>query len=353
MRLPGNDLNSDDLNQRQGEILLLVVAEYIRQGQPVSSLHVTHNFEVGVSSATVRSVFADLEQKGYLYSPHRSAGRIPTEKAYRYFVEHMPLAGSIEDLDRAMIQSEYLKREFGLREILDVTCRILSILTNCAGVVLSPEPRTSVVKHIELLDMGEEEVLIVIVTRSGAVYTKTLHLETRIPSDYLQKISRFLNEDFKGRDLREIRESLVSGEIPIADVGVYYPMVARSISANLETVQSEEELLTAGLDRLYTEVAGTETGRIRDIADLFSSGEFLRGIFRKTISMDDVAVLIDGDRDERLAGLSIVTGSYKMGEKNIGSLGVIGPTRMDYMRTMAIVEYIRRMMSSMVTRMSN
>src|SRR5689334_1556689 len=115
-RVPMGGLGSDDMSPRQADVLKLVVEEYIRRGEPVSSLYITDHFDLGVSSATLRSIFSDLDQKGFLFAPHRSAGRIPTERGYRFYVDHLPMVGgNIEDLDRSMIQKEYLKRDFRLQ----------------------------------------------------------------------------------------------------------------------------------------------------------------------------------------------------------------------------------------------
>ncbi len=342
--------NESEITDRQAEVLNMVVSGFIHQSQPVSSFYIIENYDVNLSSATIRSVFAALEKKGYLFSPHRSSGRIPTEKAYRYFVDQLPPPAVLLDEDQRVIQAEYLKHEFRLPDILDVTSRILSMLTTYAAVVLGPEPEQAVLKHIELIDMGEDEVLVILVTRSGAVYSRTLFLENRIPGDTLRQISRQLNEMFKGMDLSEIRERLKSS---IEGANRYFPLIAKTIAENFDSVSGEEEVFTYGLDNLYRAMAESgEPGRLRDIGELFHHTDFLRGVFKKAISLDDVEVVIEGDRDERLAGLSVISASYKMGEKRIGSLGIVGPNRMDYVRVMSIVEYIRRLTTNMVTRIS-
>lgn len=343
----------------------MVVGGYIEQAQPISSFYIIENFDVGLSSATIRSVFATLERKGYLYSPHRSSGRVPTEKAYRFFVENLDRVGAaLIDEDQRKVQSEYLKHQFRMPEILDVTSKVLSMLTSYAAVVLGPEPEQAVLKHIELIDMGEDEVLVILVTRSGAVYSRSVFLESRIPGDTLRQISRRLNERFKGMDLAELRSNLRGleeiGTFSFSqDAGAaeqrYLPMIARTIAQNFDPVREKETVYTAGLDHLYSQLAASGRGpkRMNELGELFDSHDFLRGLFKKTINLDDIDIVIQGDVDERFDGLSIISASYKMGEKRIGSLGVVGPNRMDYVRVMGTVEYIRRLISNMITRISN
>ncbi|MEQ9366962.1 MAG: heat-inducible transcriptional repressor HrcA [Leptospirales bacterium] len=368
MRKEGSELfDETEITERQGEVLKMVVGGYIEQAQPISSFYIIENYEVGLSSATIRSVFATLERKGYLYSPHRSSGRVPTEKAYRFFVENLDRLGvGLIDEDQRKVQSEYLKHQFRMPEILDVTSKVLSMLTSYAAVVLSPEPEQAVLKHIELIDMGQDEVLVILVTRSGAVYSRSVFLDDRIPGDTLRQISRRLNERFKGMDLAELRTRLHGLEgregdplrVPrdgAAGEQEYLPMIARTIADNFDPVREKETVYTAGLDQLYSQLASTGRGpkRLYELGELFDSHDFLRGIFKKTTSLDDIDILIQGDVDDRFDGLSIISASYKMGEKNIGSLGVVGPNRMDYVRVMGTVEYIRRLISNMITRISN
>ena len=348
-------MESEKLTAREAEILNLVVLEYVREGRPVSSLHLTGSFDVGVSSATVRSVLVDLERKGYLYSPHRSAGRIPTEAGYRFYVERLPSDRHLDEDDRVLIQKEYLRRGTEPAQILDVTCRLLSMLSNHVGVVIGPEREKTVLKHIELIDMGQDELLIVVATRSGLVYSKSLHVEDRIPGEYLRRISQYLNSVFKGCDLEEVRTRL-AGSVPDSEsLPDYFPVVARTIAANFDSVYGEPEFYTSGLDRLYGQIAPERPGERtnEELGDLLQNGSFLRGLMRQTTELEDVVIVVEGDHDRRLSGLSVVTASYKMGERKMGTLGVIGPNRMDYSRVVSLVQFVSRLTSGMLTRISN
>jgi heat-inducible transcriptional repressor len=341
-----------DINVREQEILKLAVGTHIRTAQPVSSLYLVENNQIPFSSATVRSIFVELENKHYLHSPHRSSGRLPTERAYRFYVENLPEERIIDNEDRTQAQKEYLKCEFRLDEILDGTSKILSLLTNYAGVVMGPQPEESVLKHIELIDMGEDEVLVLILTRSGAIHNRSLYLENRIPPDFLQKISRTLNDTYKGMELGEIKRELYERVRGGDDFLQYYLPVARILADSIEALRGDEAVFLHGVERLLVQTSA-DSGTTLNLGSLFESKEYLKGILRNAIQLDDVNVIIDGDRDERLAGISIVTAGYKMGEKRIGTVGVIGPNRMDYLRIISIVDYLNLLLSGMITRLSN
>ena len=348
---------SGRLTARQRDILQLVVSGYITSSQPISSFYLIENFNLGISSATVRSIFAELENQGYLFSPHRSSGRIPTEKGYRTFVEMLPSERSILDEDQKIIQQEYLKRDFHPAEVMDVSCRILSLLTDYAGVVLGPKPESAVLKHLELLDMGQDEILLILVTRSGLVYSRHLFLEKRVSTDYLHRISRFLNYYLQGKELRDVKEFLqepetmdLQSEPELMEV---LPVIARAIASNIDYVRGEDDFFTAGIESLYASLVPESAERIRELGRMFESTNDLRNIFKEATGMDHVLVSIEGDREPSLNGLSVVSAAYKMGERKIGSLGVVGPNRMDYLRVISIVEYMSMLISRLVTRMSN
>lgn len=347
-------MQGNELTERHSEILKMVISGYIQTAQPVSSFYLAERPQMNLSSASIRHILKDLEKKGYLISPHRSSGRLPTEKGYRYYVSAASSNRLVPDDERKFIQQEYLKKEFQIKEILAVTSQILSMMTNSMGVVIGPEPEESVLKHIELIDMGEEEILFLLVTRSGTVYSKTLAIESRIPADVLQRITRYLNEAFKGSDLREVRQRLLDEKQEVGhDIYRYFPMIARTITANFDSVKGAEEIYTSGSELLLRSLSEEQKSSVNDLKIFSATDELMRGIFKRAVPMDDVVVTIDGDRDDRLSGLSIITASYKMGEKRIGSLGVIGPNRMDYQRVMSLVDYVRVLISSMITRMSS
>ncbi len=342
-----------ELTARQRDVLMMAIDGYIKEAQPISSFYIIEKYDLKLSSATVRSIFAELDQKGYLFSPHRSSGRIPTEKGYRMYVRNLEGNRCLHEEDRKFIQSEYLKRDFRIADVLDVSCRILSILTDFAGVVLGPEPEAAVLKHIELIDMGEDEILVVIVTRSGLVYNKTMFLEYRIASDTLHKISRYLNSVLKGNDLNEVRKLLIDENLgDDLEFTRHIPMISKIIANNFDLTYGDVEMFTAGLENLFVQVASGESERIKEIGTLFAPDDYLKNVLKTTSGLEDIVVAIDGDREERLSGLSIISSSYKMGERRIGSIGVVGPNRMDYPRVISIVEYMSLLVSGLLTKIS-
>ncbi len=345
---PPNTKNSV-AGDRSGRILQLLVEGHIQNAVPVSSSYLTKQPQIHLSSATIRSVLAKLEVMGYLFSPHRSAGRIPTEKAYRYYIDHVtPLPREEMRKEEKYIQKEYLKKNLAIEDILTTTANILSILTNYAALILGPPCNKLVLKHIELIDMGAEEVLCIFVTRSGKVLSSKIFLEERIPENILRSISRQLNQNFQGIELNEVYNRLQDEWEVSTDES--YKMIVSTLKRNFSALSGERGVYQEGFDQLRSCISKDGLRRLEEIIE---KGELAEIISCESDNRRGVHVAIAGESDERLTGISIISGNYQMGEKSIGTVNVIGPNRMPYSRIITLVEYVRKLISNMATKLSN
>jgi len=290
-----------------------------------------------------------------LFAPHRSAGKIPTPKAYRYYIKKLPIdlpPFNPSKEKQNIIQREFLCRKFEIPGVIESSCSILSILTNYIGIAIPPMPEKTILRHIELIDVGSEEILMVLLTRSGTVYSRIIHVDERIPRNILEQISKFLNENFSGMDLTEIYQLLTTGNIsPVGEIYRYASMIMNTISLYFKTLDDMHDVIITGVDRFFEEIGLREDIHI-DIASIYNLKEFFKEILIKSIDMEDIVVSIEGDRNPQLFGLSILTGSYSMGDKKIGAMGVVGPNRMNYKSVIQVIEYIRLMISNMITKLN-
>ncbi len=203
-----------------------------------------------------------------------------------------------------------------------------------------------------MIDVGSDEILMVLLTRSGTVYSRIIHVDERIPRNILEQISKFLNENFSGMDLTEIYQLLTTGNIsPVGEMYRYASMIMNTISLYFKTLDDMHDVIITGVDRFFEEIGLREDIHI-DIASIYNLKEFFKEILIKSIDMEDIVVSIEGDRNPQLFGLSILTGSYSMGDKKIGAMGVVGPNRMNYKSVIQIIEYIRLMISNMITKLN-
>ena len=344
--------NSVKTDERTGKILRILVEGHIQSTAPVSSLYITQQPQINLSSATIRSILASLEAQGYLFSPYRSAGRLPTEKAYRYYVDHLvPLPRENIRKEERYIQKECLKKNLAnlaIEDILETIAKILSIITSYASLILGPPFSRLVLKHIELIDMGENEVLVIFVTRSGKVLSCKIFIEERIPGNILRAVSNRLNQSFQGAELNEMHSGLCE-ERECSDEH-YYSLLVRALEKNFSALTKERGAYEEGFNQLDSCVSKESLGSLRKIIE---EGKLDRVLPPDWDRKKGIAVTIAGESDKRLAGISIVSGSYQMGEKPIGTVNVIGPNHMPYDRVVTLVEYVRRLISNMVTRLSN
>ncbi|MCS7205186.1 MAG: heat-inducible transcriptional repressor HrcA [Leptospiraceae bacterium] len=346
---------NDILDHREKVVLLLLIEDYIDLGVPISSLQLVERHKLKWSSATVRYILSELNEKGYIYAPHRSAGRLPTTKGYRYYIKNLPIdlpPYSPSKEKQNIIQREFLSRKFEIPDILESSCKLISILTNYMGIAIPPILEKNILRHIEIIDVGGEEVLMILLTRSGSVYSRLIHLEERVPRNILEQISRFLNENFSGMDIKEIHQLLNSGDVsPIGEMYRYASLIMRTLSAHFKTLNEVEDVIIAGIDRFIEELESRGEHLI-DISMLYNLKEVFRNILVQSSELDDIVVSIEGDRNPQLNGLSVITGSYSMGDRKIGAMGVVGPNRMNYKSVIQILEYFRLMISSMITKIN-
>ena len=335
---------------REAEILLVLMEAYIKNTIPISSFYITQDPRIKLSSATVRSVLASLEAKGYLFSPHRSAGRLPTEKAYCFYIKNLlpPSRKYIQEEEERYIQEEYLRYNLALMDILKTTGRLLSILTNYAVLVFGPAPKRSVLKHLEFIDMGAEEVLVIFVTRVGEVLSAKIFVEERIPENYLRSAARQFNQKYKGMDFTDIYSRLQ--EESHDNDNYYHSILVKALARDFNLLIGEQSFLKEGIAHLHSCV---EHQALQRLCELIQNRYLEQLIWAKVYDKEELGVSLASEYDKKLSGISIVSGNYKMGEKNIGLVSVIGPICMDYSRVMTLVEYIRHLISNMVTRLSN
>ncbi len=345
----------DDLTEREKEILLLLLDDYIETGSPISSLYLVEKRNLKWSSATIRNVLADLNEKGYLFSLHRSSGKIPTAKGFRFYVKnlpvHIPMYQPTQEKQN-IIQREFLKRKFEILDILESGCNVINILTNYIGVAIPPILEKTIVRHIELIDISNDEILLVILLRSGLTYTKLMYLDEKVSRHFFEQITKFLNENFSGMDLKEIYFILNKNDIiPKGEIHRYASIILKVLALYLKSIMDDSEVLISGIGKFVEEIQDRGDLNI-DIPLIYEIKDIVKEILIKSIELDSIGVFIEGDRNPSLNGLSILSGSYKMGDNNIGSLGIIGPYRMNYKYSIQVIEYIRVMISSMITKIS-
>jgi heat-inducible transcriptional repressor len=254
--------------------------------------------------------------------------------------------------EKQRIQEEYLKMQFKLDQILIATSRVLSNLSSNAGVVLGPEKSLDTLKHVELIHVHGAEVLVILVMRSGTVLNRNVFLDIHVGQEGLYNISRYLNENLAGYDLSEIYETIIPMLRVRRDGPEDFPYVIDRLWAAFQSdSNTEDNIYIDGLKNLADNFRD-EDERLQNVLSLFDEKRFLKTFFSEYVGQDGIYTIIGKKGDGLLAGMSIITTNYKMGEKRIGSMGIIGPQRMNYNKTLPLIEFTSKLVSEMITKLS-
>lgn len=339
------------LEPRAQEILKQIVSGYILTGEPIGSRTIAKISREGLSPASVRNVMADLEDLGYLSQPHASAGRVPTDKGYRYYVDALLPGVAVGSRERAFIDRNLGRTGGDLSEAIELIPRLLSHLTSQVGYLISPPISDVRLKHIEFLRLHERRILVIFVDRTEIVSHRVLDVEQNYEQSDLDRAGRYLVREFSGLSLNEIRERLV--QLMAEEKATVDRILANAIKLGTRYLDSESEERRMVLDGTtnimnHPELSDTET--VKRLFQTFEEKHHLVKLLDRCLDPTRPRVLIGSENsDPALGGLSLVASPYRHTDGATGWLGVLGPTRMEYDRALALVVYISRIFSSLLT----
>ncbi len=339
------------LGERDTWVLKTVVAQYIATGEPVGSRTVAKTSGLNLSPATIRNLMLDLEEGGYLRQPHTSAGRIPTPEGFRYYVDHIL---PVRELGRSMqqqIQEAFSPPTHEPQELFRQASRVLSMVSGHPALVLGPRPQGIRLKHMQFISLSEDGVLTVLVSQDNQVQTRFVRTETRLSQEMLDRFSRYLNELCQNLTLGESRHRiLVKME---EEKSLFDKMLSQALSLSRQALQNdeEEELYIEGTSHIldYPEFSA-DVDKIRSIFKAFEEKHHLVVLLDRTMAAQGVQIIISPEEQFPEMQLSLVASSYGSQETSFGSLGVIGPMRMDYARLVPIVRYTAAMVSGLLAK---
>ena len=339
------------LTGRQIEVIRAIVSEYVLTGFPVASKILVDKFGFEFSPATVRKEMSVLEQMGYLKSPHTSAGRIPTDFAFQYYINELIGLYEITYTEKQQLESFYQSAKLRLETLLKGTAHMLAMTSSYLGVVLSPQAQSSIIKRIELVSVIENLVLIVLVTGTGTVYQQRMQLSKSVSQEDLYKVSRFLNQELKGRELLEFQSKGLSeithGTNALGDLAEIAVQVAQYVVFN----PPRQTLYCQGETSLYNEIYAQlpDKDYADSVVQFLSNEDTIIDIFGRLKNMGSVTAKVGIEVDGReIYGISVLGRGYSVGGKKVGALGVIGMTRMPYEKIIPTLEYSAQMLSDVM-----
>jgi len=330
----------ESLDERKGEILKAIVRAYVRDGEPVGSKRLLRETGLGVSAATVRADMAALEDAGFIAQPHTSAGRIPTDKGYRYFVDTLSGTATLSPEQRAALEG-LLRGSSDLEELLRRTSGILSRLTRFAALVVAPRLDRSRVRHVELVWLGATSVLAVVIADTGRVEKRMLDLEVPVIEHDVGRARYAVNDALAGLPLTQAPEVLagLAAGAP-QEVRTVIEAVAKAVRGGLDAPQYEQ-LFVGGTANIAVSGYFNRIEQVQQVYETLEEQVIVLQMLRDALDTGDPAVRIGAELPlVELAACSIVAASYDAVGGAEGSLGVLGPSRMDYPRTLAAVQAV-------------
>lgn len=337
------------LDWRSEEVLRIVIAEHVRSGQPVGSRIVSRHHPEKLSPASIRNIMADLTEQGFLMQPHTSAGRLPTDRGYRYVVDELLASrrglprGDARKIERLLVSSREIE------EMLGRSSRLLSDLTRHVGVVLAPDLEKAVLEHVDFVRVAARRVVAIFVSRSGLVTHRVVDTEDDIAQDELDRLSTILRGEFIGMSLPEVRRRLL---VSLREEQRWAEQLGKRTADTVVNLLSEPfpeesgELILEGTSQLLDAPEFGDLERLREVMRLFEERERLLELLDRCLESTGVQVIIGSElQDPKLEPMALVASSYQAGDRNRGLVGIVGPRRMEYARAVSVVDHFARSIS--------
>ncbi|HKE94881.1 MAG TPA: heat-inducible transcriptional repressor HrcA [Povalibacter sp.] len=350
------EIGEDLLNERAQQLLKRLVEHYIRDGQPVGSRTLSRDVGLTLSAATIRNVMADLETLGFVTSPHTSAGRVPTDKGYRFFVDTLLKYEPLEDAKVVQIQTHLGEHVDNPKALVAAASRMLSSVTHLAGVVTLPRQSHAALSQIEFIPLSDNRVLAVLVVNGREVQNRILQLERRYSADELRRASNYLNQELAGKELSAIRDHLV-GQLKETREHLNQLMLDAIRMAqqvvDMPVPSGRMEYVMAGETNLMNFAELSSVEKLRRLFDAFTQQRDILNLLDHSLKADGVQIFIGHESGHTiLDDCSIVTAPYSLDQEVVGVLGVIGPTRMAYERVIPIVDITAKLLGSALNQRS-
>ncbi len=330
------------------KILHAIIKDYIATAEPVGSRTIAKKYNLGISPATIRNEMADLEEMGFLEQPHTSSGRIPSDKAYRIYVDQLMRVDKINKIIEQTITKEYESYAGELDEIISQTSKILSHFTNYTSLALTPQLYGATVKHIQLMPLQEDKILMVIISKEGVVKNVVVNISKAINSDTLIKISNVLNQCIKGINILQVEQEVFNklNELDQEESNILQkliPIIKESLSNKEST-----KIYSNGITNIFNFPEFKDIEKAKDFIDLWEQKNILLQLLSSSAN-DGVNITIGSENKvNEVRDCSLITATYQLNGRVLGTIGVIGPTRMEYSRVVALLNYLTGQLNDLV-----
>ena len=346
------------LKEREKAILRFVIHQFILTANPVGSKNISKKYDVGLSPASIRNIMADLEELGYLEHPHTSAGRTPTDRGYRVYVDSLMDPPLLDKNAKMLIERNLTSGSNEMEQLLKITTSILSDLTNQLAMVTYPKLEQATLEKIQIVRLSSTRILVVVTVNSGLIRTITLELDTEMEETHLSSVQHFLNERLSGLKFSEIRKTFEERTKDFYKEN-FRPIIRVFLDSvdKIFTDAANEKTIISGTKNILKHPEFEDIEQFQSVIELIENKDIIIHILDKDEEVlesekqgDDVTITIGGEnRNEKLSDYSMISKEYKIGDLK-GTLGIMGPKRMNYSKIVAAVVYIAEQLTHELTK---
>ena len=342
-----------ELDERKTKILQAIIKNYLETGEPVGSRTISKYTDLNLSSATIRNEMADLEELGFIIQPHTSAGRIPSDKGYRFYVDAMMLE---HEKEVEQLKDVLLEKEEKLDHMLKQAAKLMAVNTNYATMVTAPRSSRNVLKFLQLSRMDASHILAVIVIEGNVIKNTVIDVAESLNDETMLKLNILLNTHLNGLSVEEINLGLITALKQQA--GMYGPIIEEVIDAVAETIKEDEdlEIYTSGANNIFKYPELSDNQKASDLINAFEEKQLLTQLIDDTDSegRNEIKVYIGEESPiQTMKDCSIVTANYEFGDGMRGMIGIIGPKRMDYDKVVGTIKTIKSQLDTMYKKDDN
>ncbi|MDI9475465.1 MAG: heat-inducible transcriptional repressor HrcA [Natronincolaceae bacterium] len=338
------------LNERKLRILQAIIQDYIETAAPVGSRTLSKRYNLGISPATIRNEMADLEDLGFIIQPYTSAGRVPSDKGYRLYVDQFISLKKTKAIEQDCLVLDLLREIGEIEQMLQYSSKILSQLTNYTAIALSPQIKESRLRHIQLILINSDHLIVIIITDKGIIKKSVIRLDDKIDRDSVQVISNFLNDKLHGLAVKDITTELIKTlSAEYAHLGGLIEKIISEIFQSLDEI-NDIDIFLDGVMNIFNFPEYNDVLRARSFLELLEKKELLSNLIT-SFEDEGLNVSIGSENTyEEVKDCSLVTATYKMDDTILGWLSIIGPTRMDYSTVVSVMtqvsEFIMELLNS-------
>lgn len=336
------------MDNRNQKILKAIITSYIETGDPIGSRTISKKYDFGLSPATIRNIMSDLEDRGLLTHPYTSSGRVPTEKGYRYYIDNIMSENELAYIDEEEFERRYKNKKMDIIELMHETSMILSMFSHYSGVATIPRFTNTIFKYLKFIKLLKNHILAIFVSEEGIVQNKVFGIDEDYSQKELDRITDYVNKEFRGLAIAEIRGRLLDGMK--ADKVSYNFLLLKVLRESESTFSENGSIFLEGATNvLNLPEFSSDVDKIKSLVMAFEEKYTILRFLNQCLDSEGVKVYI-GAEDSILNNCSVVAANYKDGKRVLGTIGVIGPTRMEYARVIPLVDLTARILSKTLSK---